>query len=332
MTQEYVPITISGTGSYAPKRILTNAELAESVDTSDEWIFTRTGIRERKIATDGELTSDMAAEAGRRSIEAAGIARDEIDLIIVATTTPDMPFPSTACLVQHKLGLNSLAAFDLQAAWSGFLYALETGAGMVGSGAYRNALVIGAERLSSIVDWQDRSTGVLFGDGAGAVVVSRNHDRKSGWLGAKLGCDGSAVELLHLPGGGCKIPASCDSVDERQHFIKMKGREVFKAAVRVMEQSARQILEHHGLTADQVGCVVPHQANLRIIETLASRLGIPMDRFFLNLDRYGNTSAASIPIALDEAVRSGRIKSGEVVLMVAFGGGLTWGSSLIRWP
>jgi len=332
MTQEYVPITISGTGSYAPERILTNAELAESVDTSDEWIYTRTGIRERKIATDGELTSDMAAEAGRRSVEAAGIDRDEIDLIIVATTTPDMPFPSTACLVQHKLGLKSLAAFDLQAACSGFLYALETGAAMVRSGAYRNALVIGAERLSSIVDWQDRSTCVLFGDGAGSVVVSRNHDPKSGWLGAQLGCDGSAVELLHLPGGGCKIPASSASVDERQHFIKMKGREVFKAAVRVMEQSARQILEHHGLTADQVGCVVPHQANLRIIETLAARLGIPMDRFFLNLDRYGNTSAASIPIALDEAVRSGRIKSGEVVLMVAFGGGLTWGSSLIRWP
>jgi 3-oxoacyl-[acyl-carrier-protein] synthase-3 len=332
MTQEFVPITISGTGSYAPKRILTNAELAESVDTSEEWILTRTGIRERKIATEGEMTSDMAAEAARRSLEAAGIAREEIDLIIVATTTPDMPFPSTACLVQHKLGLKSLAAFDLQAACSGFLYALETGAGMVRSGAYRNALVIGAERLSSIVDWQDRSTCVLFGDGAGAVVVGRNHDLKSGWLGAKLGCDGSAVELLHLPGGGCQIPASCDSIEGRQHFIKMKGREVFKAAVRVMEQSALQLLEHHGLTADQVGCVVPHQANLRIIETLASRLRIPMERFFLNLDRYGNTSAASIPIALDEAVRGGRIKSRDLVLMVAFGGGLTWGSSLIRWP
>ena len=332
MTQESVPITISGTGSYAPKRILTNAELAESVDTTDEWIYTRTGIKERKIAADGEMTSDMATEAGRRSLEAAGIARDEIDLIIVATTTPDMLFPSTACLVQHKLGLNSLAAFDLQAACSGFLYALETGAGMVRSGAYRNALVIGAERYSAVVDWQDRSTCVLFGDGAGAVVISRNHDPKSGWLGAKLGCDGSAVELLHLPGGGCQIPASHESVEQRQHFVKMKGREVFKVAVRVMEQSALQILEQHGLAADQVGCVVPHQANLRIIETLSSRLGIPMDRFFLNMDRYGNTSAASIPIALDEAVRCGRIKSGEVVLMVAFGGGLTWGSSLIRWP
>ena len=331
MTQALVPITLAGTGSYAPKRILTNEELAKTVDTSDEWIVTRSGIRERRIAGKGELTSDMAAEAGRRALEAAGTPHNEVDLIIVATTTPDMPFPSTACIVQHKLGLNSLAAFDLQAACSGFLYALETGASMVRSGACRNALIIGAERLSSVVDWQDRSTCVLFGDGAGAVVISRNHDSKNGWMGAQLGCDGSAGELLHLPGGGCLHPASAESVEHRRHFIKMRGREVFKAAVRVMEQSANQILEHHGLTADQVDCVVPHQANLRIIETLGSRLGIPMERFFINLDRYGNTSAASIPLALDEAVRTGRIKSGDLILMVAFGGGLTWGSTLIRW-
>jgi 3-oxoacyl-[acyl-carrier-protein] synthase-3 len=331
MTPDLVPITLAGTGSYAPRKVLTNNELAETVDTSDEWIVTRSGIRERRIAGEGELTSDMAAAAGRKALEAAGTPLEEIDLLIVATTTPDMPFPSTACLTQHKLGLPSLAAFDLQAACSGFLYGLETGAGMVRSGAYRNALIIGAERLSSIVDWQDRQTCVLFGDGAGAVVISRNHDPESGWLGAQLGCDGSAVDLLKLPGGGCRTPASPDSLEGRQHFIKMSGREVFKMAVRVMEQSARQILEHHGLRADQVDCVVPHQANVRIIETLAGRLGIPMDRFFLNIDRYGNTSAASIPIALDEAVRGGRIKKGDLVLMVAFGGGLTWGSSLIRW-
>jgi len=331
MSPDSVSITLAGTGSYAPRRILTNQELAESVETSDEWIVTRTGIRERRIAGDGELTSDMAAAAGRRALEAAGTPPEEIDLLIVATTTPDMPFPSTACLTQHKMGLPSLAAFDLQAACSGFIYGLETGGGMVRSGAYRNALIIGAERLSSVVDWQDRQTCVLFGDGAGAVVISRNEDPKSGWLGAQLGCDGSAVDLLKLPGGGCQVPASEDSLEGRQHFIKMSGREVFKTAVRVMKQSALQILEHHGLSADQVDCVVPHQANVRIIETLANRLGIPMDRFFLNIDRYGNTSAASIPIALDEAVRGGRIKKGDLVLMVAFGGGLTWGSSLIRW-
>lgn len=331
MTPDLVPITLAGTGSYAPRKVLTNNELAETVDTSDEWIVTRSGIRERRIAGEGELTSDMAAAAGRKALQAAGIPPEEIDLLIVATTTPDMPFPSTACLTQHKMGLSSLAAFDLQAACSGFIYGLETGVGMVRSGAYRNALIIGAERLSSIVDWQDRQTCVLFGDGAGAVVISPNHDPKSGWLGAQLGCDGSAVDLLKLPGGGCQVPASLDSLEGRQHFIKMSGREVFKTAVRVMEQSARQILEHHGLTADQVDCVVPHQANVRIIETLATRLGIPMGRFFLNIDRYGNTSAASIPIALDEAVRGGRIQPGDLVLMVAFGGGLTWGSSLIRW-
>jgi 3-oxoacyl-[acyl-carrier-protein] synthase-3 len=311
-------IVILGTGSYAPERVMTNAELAHMVTTSDEWIRSRSGIRERRIAAPGETTSDMAVQAANRALEAANVKPDEIDLLVVATFTADLLLPSAASLVQHKLGLSPAAAsFDLNAACSGFIYALDAGCAMLASGRYHKALVIGAERLSPVVDWSDRTTCVLFGDGSGAAVLGVGSDPGRGLLGTKLRALGNSVELLHIPAGG--------------QFIKMKGREVFKAAVRAMEDISRSILEQHGLDGSHIALVIPHQANLRIIETLAEYLEIPMDRFFVNVDRYGNTSAASIPMALDEACRAGRIKTGDLILLVAFGAGLTYGSALIRW-
>jgi 3-oxoacyl-[acyl-carrier-protein] synthase-3 len=318
---------ILGTGSYAPKHVLTNADLARTVETTDEWIRTRSGIRERRIAGAGETTSDMAVEAARRALADAHLAASSIDLLVVATMTPDMPMPAAACIIQHKLGLPTTAAcFDVNAACTGFIYALDAACAMLGSGRYHRALVIGAEKLSSIVDWRDRTTCVLFGDGAGAVVLGPEPDPparvRRGLLGTRLNTDGDSVDLLCIPhsrgvAGG--------------PFIRMKGRAVFKAAVRGMEEAARDILEQQGLDANQIALVIPHQANLRIIEAIAQYLELPMDRFFVNLDRYGNTSAASIPIALDEARRAGLIKVGDLVLLVAFGAGLTYGSALVRW-
>ena len=323
---------ILGTGSYAPARVLSNAELAQTIDSSDEWIHTRSGIRERRIAAPGEMTSDMAVIAARNALEDAKLTAADIDLLIVATITPDLPMPAAACIIQHKLGLpTATACFDLNAACSGFIYAFDTACAMLSSGRYRKALVIGVEKLSSIVDWQDRTTCVLFGDGAGAVVVGLSDQPGVGLIGTKLGAYGESVDLLYIPAGGSSRPASGTSVSAGDHFIKMKGKEVFKMAVRAMEESARDILEQHGLTATQIGLVIPHQANLRIIEAIAQYLELPMDRFFVNVDRYGNTSAASIPIALDEARRSGRIRAGDITLLVAFGAGLTYGSALIRW-
>ncbi|MEY4941610.1 MAG: hypothetical protein RIQ93_3345 [Verrucomicrobiota bacterium] len=323
---------ILGTGSYAPERIMTNDDLSRMVDTSDEWIFSRSGIRERRIAGANESTSDMGVQAGRRAIEDAGLKPADIDLLVVATMTPDMPMPATACLIQHKLGLpTSAACFDLNAACSGYLYALDTASAMVVSGRYRHALVIGAEKLSSVIDWQDRTTCVLFGDGAGATVIGPSTNPQVGVIGARLGTFGESVDLLCIPGGGSNLPASANSISGGQHFLKMKGKEIFKLAVRVMDDAARDILEQHHLRADQISLVIPHQANLRIIEAISQYLELPMDRFFVNVDRYGNTSAASIPIALDEARKSGRIKPGDLTLLVAFGAGLTYGSALIRW-
>ena len=323
---------ILGTGSYAPERILTNAELSKMVDTSDEWIRTRSGIRERRIAAPGEQSSDMGTQAGRRALEDAKVKASEIDLLIVATVTPDMPMPATACLIQQKLGLPMTAAcFDLNAACSGFIYALDTACAMISSGRHHKALVIGVEKLSSVVDWSDRTTCLLFGDGAGAVVVTASSKPNCGLIDAKLGALGESAELLMIPGGGSCLPATADSVKNKDHFIKMKGKEVFKLAVRAMEEAAREILEQHSLEANQIDLVIPHQANLRIIEAIAQYLELPMDRFFVNVDRYGNTSAASIPIALDEARASGRIRPGDLTLLVAFGAGLTYGSALIRW-
>ena len=323
---------ILGTGAYAPVRVLTNAELALTIETSDEWIRSRSGIRERHIAAPGEMTSDMAVHAARLALADAKLQPADIDLLVIATITPDMPMPATACSVQHKLGLStSTACFDLNAACSGFIYALDTACAMIGSGRYRHALVIGVEKLSSIVDWTDRTTCVLFGDGAGAAVIGPSATAGTGLIGAKLGSYGDCVELLCIPAGGSNTPASVASVEAHGHFLKMKGKEVFKYAVRGMEEAARDILEQHGIAANQIDLVIPHQANLRIIESIAQYLELPLDRFFVNLDRYGNTSAASIPIALDEARRAGRIKAGDLTLLVAFGAGLTYGSALIRW-
>jgi 3-oxoacyl-[acyl-carrier-protein] synthase-3 len=302
------------------------------VDTSDEWIRARSGIRERRIASKDEATSDLAVNAGRIALADAGVAASEIDLVVVATVTPDYPMPSTACVVQHKLGLPSTAAcFDVNAACSGFIYALDTGCAMVGSGRYHKALVIGAEKLSSVVDWKDRGTCMLFGDGAGAAVIGASKKAGIGLIGTRLGSLGEDSELLYIPAGGSRMPASAETVARHDHRIKMKGKEVFKLAVRVMEEAARDILEQHGLEAHQIGLVIPHQANLRIIDAIAQYLELPVERFFVNVDRYGNTSAASIPIALDEARRLGRINKGDITLLVAFGAGLTYGSALIRW-
>ncbi len=311
-------ICILGTGAHVPAKVLTNHELARMVDTTDEWIVTRTGIRERHLAGKNEPTSMMAAAAARAALADAGVTAEQVDLIILATLTPDQPMPATACLVQHLLGVPARAAcFDLNAACSGFLYALDTAWAMLASGRYRHALVIGAEKLSSIVDWTDRSTCVLFGDGAGAAVLgpARGTARL---LGTRLYAEGAHAHLLCVPRGPKPV-------------IQMKGREVFKNAVRQMEDAVREILEQHGLTAAQISSVIPHQANLRIIESLAQYLGLPIERFIVNLDRYGNTSAASIPLALDEARRSGRVRAGDTTLLVAFGAGLTYGAALVRW-
>jgi len=324
-------VIISGTGSYTPSRILTNDDLSGIVETSDEWIRTRTGIRERRIAGDGETTSDMATAAAREAIADAGLDVSDIGLIVVATVTPDMAFPNTACFVQHKLGLGKIPAFDVEAACSGFIYAMDVARGLMMINDTRHALVIGAEKLSRITNWEDRTTCVLFGDGAGAAVLSRINKPDVGILDSLLGADGRESGILCVPGGGSASPSTVESIERSLHKIHMQGNQVFKIAVRVMCQSAVEILEKAGLSAEAVDLVVPHQANNRIIEALSSRLNIGMDRFKINLDRYGNTSAASIPIALDEAHRNGRIRPGNIVLMVAFGGGLTWAASIIRW-
>jgi 3-oxoacyl-[acyl-carrier-protein] synthase-3 len=324
-------VIISGTGSYAPPKILTNEDLSKVVDTSDEWIRTRTGIRERRIAGDHESTSDLATHAAREAIASAGLSVEDIGLIVVATVTPDMPFPNTACFVQQKLGLGKIPAFDLEAACSGFIYAMDVARGLMLVNGARHALVIGAEKLSSITNWEDRTTCVLFGDGAGAVVLSKVDEPDVGVLHSLLGADGRESGILCVPGGGSASPYTVETIERSLHTIQMQGNQVFKIAVRVMCQSALDIVERSGLAPDDIDLVVPHQANTRIIEALSQRLNIGMDRFKINLDRYGNTSAASIPIALDEAHRNGRIRSGDNILMVAFGGGLTWAACLVRW-
>src|SRR5690625_419598 len=324
-------VVVSGTGSYLPAGILTNDDLSQMVETSDEWIVTRTGIRERRIASADETTADMGFVASREAIAAAGLKPEDIDLLIVGTITPDMLFPSTACMLQARLGLRQIPAFDVEAACSGFLYTIDIARAMLQAGTIKHALVVGAEKLSSIVDWTHRSTCVLFDDGAGAVVLSRSDEPGIGMIDSILGSDGNGGDILHMPGGGAALPATEDSVRARQHFLKMNGREVFKIAVRVMEKAILEILEKQGLAPDDVSLFVPHQANIRILEMLATRMKLPLDRFALNIDRLGNTSAASIPIVLDEAFREGRIESGDLVVLVAFGAGLTWGATLIRW-
>ena len=320
---------LRGIGSYVPEKILDNKELSLKVETSDDWIRTRTGIRERRIASPDQPTSELALNAARKAIEAAQIQPDQIDLVIVATITPDMAFPSTACILQHKLGLGKVACFDLEAACSGFLYSLDVADGMLTSGRYKCALVIGAEKMSSILDWEDRTTCVLFGDGAGAAIIMTEGDGPN-LVGFRSGADGSNPSLLHQPAGGSKQPASIASIEKREHFLKMNGKEIFKSAVRVMEKATRELLEANGLETQDVDHVIPHQANVRIVESMAQRLEIPLEKFFCNLDRHGNTSAASIPIAFDEACQRGLFRKGEIGVLVAFGAGLTWSATLIR--
>ena len=323
-------VSIVGTGSYAPDRILTNAELEKMVDTSDEWIVTRTGIRERHIAAAEQATSDLAAEAARRALADAGVKAEDVGLIVVATITPDMGFPSTACLVQTLIGAENAFCFDLEAACSGFIFALETAKNYVASGTVETALVIGAEKMSAFVDWKDRNTCVLFGDAAGAAVLQARN-APHGLMASAFGSDGSLGELLMLPAGGSRRPASEQTVKDRLHYLKMAGREVFKHAVNNMVKSSKEAIRRAGLTAHDIDWIIPHQANLRIIDAIADRLGEPREKLVINLDRYGNTSAATITVALDELARSGKLKKGHRILLTAFGGGFTWGASVVEW-
>ncbi len=305
--------SITGVGSYVPERILTNHDLEKMVETSDDWIMTRTGIRERRLAADDQATSDLAAEAAWRAMTMAGVTAEQLDLIIVATITPDMPFPATACILQRKLGARKAAAFDLEAACSGFVYGLEVAQQFIMSRTYDTVLVVGAEKLSTIVDWKDRNTCVLFGDGAGAAVL-QNRPNSHGLLTAVMGANGENADLLFMPGGGSRCPATADSVAARLHYLRMDGRETFKNAVQAMNTAAREALQRCNLEISQVKCIIPHQANRRIIDAVADRLGATQEQLFVNLDRYGNTSAASVAIALDEAVSSGRVERGDLIL------------------
>jgi 3-oxoacyl-[acyl-carrier-protein] synthase-3 len=321
---------ISGTGMSVPARVVTNFDLERIVDTSDEWITTRTGIRERRIAEEQDSLSRYCVEASRRALEAAGLEPDEIDLIVLATVTPDMPVPATACTIQHELGCRRAAAFDLSAGCSGFLYAQQVAKQFLINGRHRHVLVIGAELLSKYIDWQDRTTCVIFADGAGAVVMSAGRPPR-GVLASALHTDGSMVDFIRLPGGGVIHPPGQAMIDQRLHFIQMRGNETFKIAVRSLEDVCREVLDAAGIAPADVDWFVPHQANRRILDAVASRMEIPAERCYVNIDRYGNTSSASIPIALDEAVRAGKIRAGDIVLMAAFGAGLTWGASVARW-
>jgi 3-oxoacyl-[acyl-carrier-protein] synthase-3 len=322
--------SITGVGSYLPAKILTNAHLEKMVDTSDEWITTRTGIKSRRQAARDEFTSDLAAHAARRAMKMAGVTADQIDLIIVATITPDMPFPATACLVQQKIGARRAAAFDVEAACSGFIYALEIGQQFIMSRTYDTVLVVGAEKLSSITDWTDRNTCVLFGDGAGAAIL-QSRPGSHGLLTAVMGADGAKSNLIHMPGGGSRCPASADSVAAKLHYLRMDGRETFKNAVQAMCHAAQEALRRCELDISKIKCIIPHQANRRIIDAVGKRLGATPEQLFINLDRYGNTSAASVAIALDEAVALGKIQRGDLILMMVFGSGLTWGAAVIEW-
>ncbi|MBI3616203.1 MAG: ketoacyl-ACP synthase III [Candidatus Omnitrophica bacterium] len=322
-------VGIEGLGFYLPSKILTNADLEKRVETSDEWIRTRTGIRERRIAAEGENTSDLAVGAAKMALAEAKLKPTDLDLILVATMTPDMPCPATSCIVQSKLGAPQAAAMDVAAACSGFVYGLVMGQQFVASGTYRHVLVVGAEVLSRVVDWTDRSTCVLFGDGAGAAILGQTS--RGQILSTYLGSDGTKADLLKVPAGGVAVPASHQSVDERGHYLKMNGTEVFKHAVRAMSDACLKAIERAGIKPEQIACVIPHQANIRIIEAVVDRARMPLEKVYLNVDRYGNMSAASTIVAFCEAVRDGRVKKGDYALLVAFGAGLTWGSCVIRW-
>jgi len=323
------PVGFLGLGFYVPEKVMTNAELEKLVETSDEWIRTRTGISERRIAADGENTSDLALKAAQAALADAKLEPTDLGLLIVATMTPDMPCPATACILQAKLGAPQAAATDVAAACSGFLYGMVMAQQFVATGTYKNVLVVGAEILSRVVDWTDRGTCVLFGDGAGAAVIGPTTQGQI--LSTVLGSDGTKADLLKVPAGGAAQPASAQSVQDRAHFLKMNGTEVFKHAVRGMSEAALAAVKKAGLKPEQIACVVPHQANVRIVQAVVERAGIPLEKVYLNVDRYGNMSAASTIVALCEAVKGGRIKKGDFVLLVVFGAGLTWGAAVIRW-
>ncbi|MFP6856328.1 MAG: beta-ketoacyl-ACP synthase III [Roseibacillus sp.] len=326
-----LPVTIAGTGSYLPEKVLTNADLEAMVDTSDEWITSRTGIKERRIAAEDEFTSHMAIKAARNALEQAELDPGELNLIIVATITPDTLTPATACYVQKSLGAFSAVAFDISAACSGFLYAMKLAKRLISDGAFENALIVGAEKLSAFVNWEDRSTCVLFGDGAGAAVLRRAEDGDGEILATEIGTDGSQTHLLNIPGGGSACPITTENADKRLATLAMIGPEVFKHAVTRMRDCANLVIARSGLKAEDIKLVIPHQANLRIIDAIAKRLTVPKDRVFVNLHKYGNTSAAACAIALDEAHRSGRFGKGDHIVLVAFGAGLTWAAAAVRW-
>ena len=323
-------VSIVGTGSYVPEKILTNDDLSKMVDTSDEWITTRTGIKERRVAAKDENTSDMAAKAAVRALEQAKISAKDVDLLLVATATPDMLFPATACFVQKKIGATRAACLDISAACAGFLFGVEIAQQFITSHTYDTVLVIGADKLTSITNWTDRNTCVLFGDGAGAAVL-QHRGSAHGVISTHIGSDGEFTDILFMPGGGSRCPITKENAHLNLATIHMTGKEVYKQAVTAMLNASKKALEQAGLSIDDIACVIPHQANLRIIEAIADRLKIPIEKFFVNLDKYGNTSAAAVAMALDEANRTGRIKHGDYVLMVVFGGGLTWASTIIEW-
>jgi 3-oxoacyl-[acyl-carrier-protein] synthase-3 len=323
-------VKVAGIGSYTPARVLTNEDLSKMVDTSDEWITTRTGIKERRISAPEEATSDMALPAARKAIQMAGLQPSDIELIIVATSTPDYLFPTTACQLQHKLGCPQVGAFDILAACPGFIYGLSIGRQYIAAGGHQNLLLIGADTLSKITNYQDRTTCVLFGDGAGAVVLQRSQE-PSDILYVELHADGAYGEMIIQPAGGSRLPASTPGIQRELNFLHMRGREVYKFAVAKMIELIQQTLKRCSITIDEIALVIPHQVNMRIIESASERLGLPAEKVYVNIDRYGNTSAASIPIALDEVTSSGRLKRGDLVLLIAFGSGLTWGACLLRW-
>ncbi|HEY2986967.1 MAG TPA: beta-ketoacyl-ACP synthase III [Candidatus Binatia bacterium] len=330
MRSSHTRSVILGTGSELPSRVITNAALERLVDTSDEWITSRTGIKERRVLEEGKGNADMAYRASVRALKDAGVDAKELDAIIMGTVTPDYPFPSSACVLEDMLGARKVFSFDVNAACSGFLNALTVADSMIRTGMIRHALVVGSDALSRLLNWKDRGTCILFGDGAGAVVVGAAHDGHRGILSTKLRTDGSYVKTLYVPAGGSLKPASLDSVRKNEHTITMNGKEVFKIAVRSMEEISRAALDEADVSVEQISLVIPHQANLRIISALADRLKIPMSKVMVNLDRYGNTSAASVPVALDEARREGRIRHGDIVLLNAFGAGFAWGAAVVK--
>lgn len=331
MKDQNLGVRIAGTGSYVPEKIMTNSDLAEFVDTSDEWITSRTGIKERRIAAENQATSDLATSAAIPALEQAGLKGEDLELIIVATISPDTITPATACYVQHNLGATKAIAFDISAACSGFLYAMNIAADMINSGAIKNALIIGAEKLSAFVNWKDRNTCVLFGDGAGAAILKPATVDSGKILSMEIGTDGSHTGILHIPGGGSACPTTPQNVEEKLASLSMSGREVFKLAVNAMKKAAEKVINEAGLKPEDIAQIIPHQANLRIIDAIADRISVPNDKIFVNLDKYGNTSAAAVAIALDEAHRQKKFVEGDAIVLVVFGAGLTWAAAAIRW-